>query len=58
MAADYIYSSRKGDDVYHVFFMCSEVDNIKKKHKKYGKPPAARRLCDICEREMRGLLGL
>jgi hypothetical protein len=56
--ADYIYSSRKGDDVYHVFVLCPKVDLIKKKHKQYGKPPENRRLCEICEQEMRDLLAL
>lgn len=58
MPADYIYSAREGDRVYHVFFMCSEARKIEEKHKKYGLPPAAerRRLCDVCEAEMRRLL--
>ena len=60
MPADLIYSSRKGDDVYHAFYACSEVEHIKKKHKQYGQPPAyeQRRLCEVCEAEMRRLLNL
>ena len=60
MPADYIYSTRKGDEVYHVFIACSEAVKIKKKHTKYGLPPASeqRRLCEVCESEMRGILSL
>ena len=59
MPADYIYSTRKGDAVYHVFFGCSEAVKIKKKHMQFGLPPSddQRRLCDVCESEMRGILG-
>jgi hypothetical protein len=60
MPPDYVYSTRKGDDVYHVFWLCSEVSDIKKKHRQDIKPPAAenRRLCEVCADEMRRLLAI
>lgn len=57
MPVDYIYSSRKADDVYHVFFLCHDARDIKEKHKQYGPPPYGRRLCDACRDDMRALLG-
>lgn len=57
MGADYVWSTKKGEDVFHVFLLCHDALNIKKKHRTVGaSAPPGRRLCEACEAEMRSLL--
>lgn len=53
---DYIYSSRKQETVYHVFYRCHDARDIKEKHRQYRSPPSHLRLCDACRDEMERLL--
>jgi hypothetical protein len=49
IVVDFKYST-KTTQVYHVILSCPDARDIKKKHAKYGEPPASenRRPCEEC----------
>lgn len=57
MPPDYIWSTRRDEVIFHVFYLCHDARDIKKKHREVGPvPPPGRRLCEACEADMRALL--
>jgi hypothetical protein len=56
---DYVYSTKPNNrNVFHVFMLCPDAQDIKKKHREYKAAPAEenRDLCDECRREIDELL--
>jgi len=59
MPMDYVYSTEpNASNVFHVFMMCSDAQDIKKKHREYNAPAVSenRGLCQECHREIDALL--